>query len=311
MAKVLATQATLDFTLGDPGKMIIDIPRCLSLCNRKSFRSGYVYSVDYMEYIGTAGDVISVHQIPCTYVSMKAYDLGFRIWRKQRAEVLEETEGNISGRWSDFKPYYSQAHEDGTFAEVLPMGVSAAGAFNSAFSTANSEWNRATIVINDISAATTDNIEVGMLGADDLPNWYGSLCQAWVTTRSGVLNPDPMVPAAASSEWIARTGEASGEMSYEVINVVEAENDRPPYANEPDVVNTPIINGGELSVPGGVLMDTSTTGSTGRAVSLNGGLVPLGLIQLATAGQGAGIFRIHLTRGSYKGIAALPCGDFR
>ena len=69
-----------------------------------------------------------------------------------------------------------------------------------------------------------------------------------------------------------------------------------------------------FTVAGGVFSDRSVTGTTGRAVSLNGGLFPLGLIRLELAGASVGevapLFRIHMTRGEYKGVAALKCGDF-
>jgi hypothetical protein len=50
MAHPKLNTTTLDFR-GIEGMSIISIPRALSLLNRRSYRCGYVYSVDYIEFI--------------------------------------------------------------------------------------------------------------------------------------------------------------------------------------------------------------------------------------------------------------------
>jgi hypothetical protein len=176
----------------------------------------------------------------------------------------------------------------------------------------NAEWNHAEIVRNDHAAATTTTISVGMLGDDDLAaaTPYGSLMDAYGSTRVATLAPDPLLPTDASGSWITRTGEQSGEMSERVINLIEDENDFPPYANQNDVTLPPTYVGNGQSAPGGIMMDTSVTGTTGRAVSLNGGLVPLGLMVVTMGGGAGGILRVHCTRGDYKGVASVSMGDF-
>ena len=99
---------TLDFTI-DHGRGIISIPRCLSLLNRRSYRSGYVYSVDYVEYIGAAEDRFKTGCLPFSYPLFNAYKLGFENWLEQRAEAIDET-GIEPGKWSDFKPWFSEGH---------------------------------------------------------------------------------------------------------------------------------------------------------------------------------------------------------
>ena len=151
-----------------------------------------------------------------------------------------------------------------------------------------------------------------MLGTSAAP--YIGLIQEWGNTRSGTMAPDPLTPTALSLSPLSRTGEESSDMARDVLELVEEENDNPPYANEPDQAQPPIYVGG-TTVAAGVFSDRSVTGTTGRSVSLNGGLFPLGLIRLSVAGPAVGdtlpLFRIHMTRGEYKGVAALPCGDFR
>lgn len=312
MAKPKLNTVTLDFK-GSSGTSIIDIPRALSLVNRKSFRSGYVYSVDYIEYIGTKDDIVTIGKIPCGYPTLQAYKLGFAVWREQRSAAIGET--NVEpGKWSDFKPYYDQNHLSGAYPELIVRGLELQANFLELveLDVTGSEWNRATLVVNDDAAATTTNYEVGMLGGDDLANHYASLMEAYGDTRQATLSPDPMMPADASASWITKTGEAAAEMTGDVIDVLEAEGDLPPYANQTDPTLAPTYVGNSQSATSGMLVDTSVAGTTGRSVTLNGGLIPLGLLAVAVATSADDyVIRVHCTPGMYKGsVAALPMGDF-
>jgi len=301
----------LDFYSGEPGIKIVDCAKALSLYNRRSYRSGYVYSIDYIEYIGTVNDTVTIAVLPTTYGILGAYRLGYEAWLEQRSEAIDET-GIEPGKWSDFKPFYNEDHFQGAvggWPELEPRGMDGALTLQPLDQT-GAEWNRAELVHNDFAAATTTTIAIGMLGANNLPVFYGSLMNEYGVLRSPTLSPDPLVPGGASGSWITRTSEAAAAMSSAVINLVEDENDQPPYANQADVALAPTYVGNNESAPGGIMLDTSTAGTTGRSVNLNGGLVPLGLLAISTAG-GAYHLRVHMTRGSYKGVAAKSMGSFR
>jgi len=314
MARPQANNVVLDFTVPH-GSGVISIPRCLSLLNRKSYRAGYVYSVDFVEYIGHSEDTIRIGCLPMSYPLFSAYKLGFEVWKEQRAESIGET-GVQPGKWSDFKPYYSLSHMDGSMLEYTPVGIIDASLNLGPLDKTGSEWNLAEIVRNDPGAATVTTFNVGMLGNDDLAVQYGSLMNAYGDTRVATLSPDPVNPNVASTSWITRTGEQSTAMSSEVIELVDDENDVPPYANQtdPDGLGLPptYVGNGE-SAPGGLLVDLGVTGTTGRAVNLDGGLFPLGyMIFNADMKVEANVatLRIHCTRGTMKGVAALPMGNF-
>lgn len=314
MAHPVATQVDMEFVIPAPGESavtIIDVARSLSLINRKSLRSGYVYSIDYLEYIGMADDEITIFKIPEGYVTNRAWSNGFAVWRQQRSDAMDN-EGTSPGKWADFKCWMSEPHYLGAFPELLPTGMNAAATAIVDLATTGSEWNRADIVVNDVAAATTHDVAVGMLGAENSPS-YGALIQAWGDTRAGTVAPDPNQPGMLSLSWISRTGAESSDMSVDVLNLIEEENDNPPYANETDPANTAIYVGGSESAVGGVSHDSALVGTTGRAVGLSGGLFPLGLIGISCAGASLGtrILRIHVSRGKYKGVSALKIGDFR
>ncbi len=315
MAHPTATQVDLEFVVTDPGVAgvsIIDIPRALSLMNRKSLRSGYVYSIDYLEFIGLANDEISIFKIPEGYVTNRSWSNGFSIWRQQRSDAMDN-EGTSPGKWADFKCWMSEAHYLGTFPELFPLGMTASGISQTPLSAKGAEWNRADIVVNDVSAATTFDVAVGMLGEENPPS-YGALIQAWGDTRAGTVAPDPNQPGQLSISWISRTGAESSDMSVDVLNLIEEENDNPPYANETDAALAPVYVGGSESAVGGVSHDSALVGTTGRAVGLSGGLFPLGLIGVVLGGNTSEIpriLRIHVSRGKYKGVSALKIGDFK
>jgi hypothetical protein len=152
-----------------------------------------------------------------------------------------------------------------------------------------------------------------MLGDDDVVGQYGSLMHAYGVLRSPTLAPDPLTPVFASGSWITKTGEESSDMSTATIDIIEDANDNPPYANQTDTALSPTYVGNSQSAKAGLLMDMGFTGTTGRPVTLDGGLVPLGFIvvnaDMADIGNVATL-RVHCTRGTYKGVAALPMGDF-
>jgi len=315
MAHPQLNTVILDY-VGDPteGPKIIDIPKGLSIVNRKSYRSGYIYSVDFIEYIPDVGapgaqNEVTIAHLPNSYPILNAYQLGFENWKEQRAEAIGET-GIQPGRWSDFKPFYNEDHQNGTFGELEVRGIGTGFALQELDRTGG-EWNRAELIRNDVGAATTTTINVGMLGDDNLAAAYGSLIEAYGDTRVATLSPDPLLPVVASQSWITRTGEASAAMTLEVVDLIEDENERPPYANQNDVTLPPTyVGNSESHVPLGMLMDRAVTGSTGRAVNLDGGLVPLGLLAINVAGTELYTIRVHVTRGDYKGVAAKVMGDF-
>lgn len=310
MARPQLNTTVLDFANAEAGTFIVDCPRALSLYNRRAYRSGYVYSVDYIEYIGSAGDTIQISKIPENYNTLGAYKLGFHVWRQQRAEAIDES-GIEPGRWSDFKPWMCIEHTTGAFPELAPEGMNATLVLE-ALDQTGSEWDRADIAIHNLDptggVTTTSVLPVGMLG-EDSGSIYGGLIHAWGETRRQTLSPDPLLFEDADISWITRTGEASAAMSSDVLELIDTENDVPPYANQADTTKAPTYVGNGESAMRGVLVDTSVAGSTGRSVGLSGGLVPLGLLALKTTG-GPFVLRVHMSRGPYKGVAAMSMGSF-
>lgn len=311
MPRPQSNNVILDFVIPDGATdQYISIPQAMSLLNRKSYRDGYMYSVDYMEFIGRAGDILTVGKIPEGYTTIRAWQMGFEAWKNQRHNAMEETPGMSPGKWADFKCKFDVS--DNLANRLRPCGLTSGGGM-SLLITTGSNWEASSLQVNDAGAATTSQVFVGMLGP--VTASYGALCQTWGNTRAGTVAPQPLIPGLASDSWITKTGEESSEMAEDVLNVIEDDNDFPPYANEEDHTLTPIYVGGELTAPGGVMVDTTVLGTTGRPSSMNGGLIPLGQLKVypSWVDESPGpsrILRIHCTRGTYHGLAAMKMGDF-
>lgn len=324
MARPLSTQVDLGFicpvTNAGSNFFLVDIPRSLSLMNRKMYRAGYVYSVDSIQFICTAGVLASpfeveVWKIPEIYNAHNAYTLAYKQWKKQRSEVAESGEvanpskRSVMGKWSDFKLWYNENHKNGDYDELLPVGIDA-GSWNEI---SGGEWNRAEIVYYD-AANVAREMQIGMLGDDNTPN-YGGAIEAWGDVRPGVLTPDPLMYDDYSVSWIGHLGPAAEDLEQPVEDLIQDENDHPPYLFEEDPANDPKYVGASTVASDGVPHSLSLINTINENIFVNGGLFPLGMfvIKAPPSAQSSGEFKciVSLTRGEYKGVAALKMGDFR
>jgi len=305
-------QVDLGFELGVEAGVnlkIIDLARCLSLMNRKMYRSGMVYSIDGISVAcpNSVTNEFEVWKIPEIYNVSASYRLAFETWKEQRAEAAIDIGDSPSpmGRWSDFKLFYNENHLAGDYDEVFPEGIDA-GAWASI---TGGEWNRADIVYYD-AANAVHTMPIGMLGADNTPT-YGGVIEAWGDTRTGVMTPDPLLPDAFSESWIGHTGPAAEALEEPVQVLIADENDFPPYQFEADPTQDPKYTGASIATDG-VPHSVQLVNSVNQNTHISGGLFPLGFIVLKYFGLETSQMKliVHVTRGQYKGVAALPLGDF-
>lgn len=324
MARPLSTQVDLGFVcpVSDVGSnyFLVDLPRSLSLMNRKLYRAGYVYSVDSIQLVCTAGVLgspfeVEIWKIPEIYNAHKGYRLAYELWKNQRSEAAEsgEVDGVSSsspmGRWSDFKLWYNEDHKLGTYTELLPSGIDG----NSWGAISGGEWNRAEVVYYDAANAAQE-MQIGMLGADNTPN-YGGVIEAWGDIRPGVMTPDPLVYDEFSVSWVGHMGPAAESLEQPIEDLIQDENDLPPYLFEADPAVDPKYVGAGTVASDGVPHSLSLINTINENIFVNGGLFPLGMfvIKAPPSAQSSGEFKVivSVTRGEYKGVAALKMGDFR
>lgn len=318
MARPLSTQVDLAFEIDNLGTgtthVLVDCARALSLVNRKLFRAGYVYGIDQIEIVnnGQIDTDVEIWKIPEIYSAHSAYKLAYTQWKRQRSEAADnqsfEPDGkSVMGRWSDFKLYYNEQHALTNYVEVLPNAIDSGNWVD----ISGGEWNRAEIVYYDASN-TVREMSIGMLGDDNTPT-YGGCIEAWGDTRQGVLTPDPLVYDDYQTSWIGHTGPSSEDLEQPIENLIQDENDHPPYLFEADPTADPRYVGGSYVGADGVPHGIQTINAIFDNVIFAGGAFPLGMfvMKLQNADSPGPVkFMVHMSRGDYKGVAALKMGDF-
>lgn len=271
----------------------IDLAKDLSAINRRLYRQGRAYHVKKITVISTNtpnnGNRISVGTVPDSWVARNAWKRGFEMWNRQRKEVTK-TSGIKPGTYDDFKIYLTNDHRTGTVLTPKDNGGNALQL---------NEWNYATYVTPD-GTTSADNFEVYMLG--DHTGSAGArtavgLVKSYGESRTTVDTESPRTPSTASDDPLVNMFD-DGTHFDEVIDLIEGENDFPPY----DVVNYP---GSDGNMPKPLVVQ-DTTLVDGRAV-MGGFTAICGLLELETKSDvAADVFSVlvELSPGKYRGIAA-------
>ena len=91
------------FKVGDT-KKYIDLAAAISAMNGRLYRQGRMYHVANVTMHNTNGKVQSckLSTLPDTYTTQAAWHAMFDAWKDQRSRVLENSIGDITGKWSDF-----------------------------------------------------------------------------------------------------------------------------------------------------------------------------------------------------------------
>ena len=314
-AKIQKAQRTLTFNVPD-GTSYIDIAQALSMVNRKLYRQGMVYGIESIEFgyianpttvdivrvqASVAGDTWSVHN---------AHVKGKALWDEMNQLVLEDNP-SVAGTWADYKLYLDNQHV-GAGANLQP--VTQAGGY------LQGEWGYSTYVMPQHIVNTTTGEP---LAADETfghligPN-VGSigaftsvgLVKAYQESRATVQPEDPSVPAGMSESFFNLLTD-SGSQEPELADVIEAENDRPPY----DQAQYP---GGAFNAITPVIADVGYASVGSPHVAMASFVAQCGLIKITNESFENGAITpstielkclVTLMPGKYKGVAALPMGQ--
>lgn len=314
------------------GIAYIDVAQSLSMCNRKLFSQEKVYGIEKIDFsflptysettpgsgifesdydilqvwIRTAGDTWSVHN---------AWVKGQALHSEMQDLVLADNP-SIKGTWSDFKVFLDGDHRNavkgaGAPGNLLPI--------NGPGFVHEGEWDYTRFVLpqHEVDAAgvplPADETFVHLVGAD--VGTHGAflsagLVEAYSQSRSTVQNEDPSVPAGMSTSFFNLLTD-SGSQEPELADVIETENDRPPYDQDE-------YPGGKLNAPA-PWFESISTANVGHPNGVTPGfLAQCGLIEIRVTGfkDGFGVtptnqVNLFLTvaPGMYKGVAAIDMGQ--
>ena len=284
----------------------IDIAAGLSAINRRLYRQSRQYHIANISLIDTQGDTkVRFCTLPQVWTTSKAHKLMFDAWKDQRARALENSPSDVTGRWADFKAYYSNQHAKesreailaGQPGVVLPV-------FSDLDVIPGGEWE-----YSDISyikgGVEESNQTVWMMGnhiegATAQENGVGIL-QA-LEEMLAIPPEAPILPDIAKSV-IMSMNPATGDDNADTLANIRDDNDLSPY------LGTKVFGSDSTATNSESLvvreLGWSATGIA--SIPAMGFPVPLGLLEVRqddkTEGNTIGLI-IELVPGTYKGVHA-------
>ena len=301
----------------------IDTARELSRINRRLYDQGRMYAYQGLTFIWKAQAAVGAQTLTTielnvrtagnTWVVQNAFVKGKALWDEMQDLVLDDNP-SIAGKWHDFKVKLAKtAATNRTLAVLDGQGVEVAAG----------KWNYSTYVIPQHDVNPADGLPLApievtahLIGDDGTAAGVldkVSLVKAYQESRATVQPIDPNVPANMSTSFFNVLTD-SGSQEPELADVIEDENDEPPY----DADNYP---GGDTNanVPMTVAYSAiSQSEVDGRTM---GFIAPCGLleievkgydqdgVQFPVASMPAIDLLLHVAPGTYKGIAAIPMGQ--
>ena len=143
---------TFGFQSQDAGKerRFIDLSQCASIMNRRFYRQGLNWAVAGFKFLTTTPGQISIGKLPNTWVMSNAWEKGFRAWKKQQDQALEEND-SVKATYNDFKIFADADHLAAGFSSNL-LPHSGATLANPIQTAAPGEWEPSQIVIPNFTA---------------------------------------------------------------------------------------------------------------------------------------------------------------
>jgi len=294
--------------------VVIDVAKDLSATNRRLYRQGMQYYIQNVKIATGKGNVFSICATAGdTWMIHNAWKKGFALWRAQQREVNKVLPGS-SGKWADFKV-------DLWDGSSTPIDSIAGGD-----AATDDEWNLSNYVWDD--DGTERQPTFCIIGAT-APNTKIGLVQEYHISRSQVGTGslgDPPLPSEASDSIYAKSL-GTDEMTDMLIDVVESDNDLPPY-------NADEMIGGD-TVADEPLVQSMTFASELSPSNSGGFTAECGLIRISGSSKLTATFphstnndnnyddihyldenlddtliiQVMVAPGPYKGVMASPMGQ--
>ena len=298
----------------DP-RSYIDTARSLSRVNRRLYSQSRLFGYQGLTFIWRQNAAKSIQSIEVsvrtagnTWIVQNAHTKGHALWNEMQDLVLDDNP-SIKGKWHDYKVRLStQAVQ----ARTLDVKDSAGNNY------AAGEWALSTYVMpqHEVDPASglpkaADEVTACLIGLDS--SSIKSLVNAYQESRATVQPIDPNVPAGMSTSFFNLLTD-SGSQEPELADVIEDENDAPPYATD-DYPGGAVNASVPATVGYGAISASEVDGRIGGFVAPCG-LLEIGLkgyddagLEIPVADMPAIDILLHVAPGSYKGVAAIPMGQ--
>jgi len=308
----------------------VDTARELSKINRRLYSQSRMYGFQGLTFIwratGTAVTDLATLEVKIStagnsWVVQNAHTKGKALWNEMQDLVLDDNP-SVKGRWHDYKVKLDYLMTTGRLMNVTDVDGTAIKP---------GEWDYATYVMpeHDVDPVTglpldADEYAPTLIGIDTsvartppATGFTGNRClvTAYEQSRATVQPTDPNVPAGLSTSFFNLLTD-SGSQEPELADVIEDENNTPPYDDDEYVgSDTNGVNG--CIVGYGAISAAEVDGRIGAFVA------PCGLMEIHVTGyDGNGVeitdldtkmpdidIILHVAPGMYKGVASVPMGQ--
>lgn len=227
------------FKADNNGTYYIDLAKALSQQERRLHRQKAVYTVYGGFFVDSQGNRCNLNTAPMTWVTKRAVNRGFAMWRKMTAKTLEDAGASSKSKYRDFKVYLDNQH--GT--PLLPLDAS-----DNDFNVGTlPEWDYATLVSEDPEPGAQPGDPTGFelmicgKSAGTPPDWSRvSLVQSWIDSRAPPEDSQPNNIPNISDPLMNLFDD--GDAMDDRITIINSENDAPPY-DEDNVFGSTEANG--------------------------------------------------------------------
>lgn len=227
------------FKADNNGTYYIDLAKALSLQERKLHRQKNIYTVYGGFFVDGQGQRIDINVAPNTWVTRRAVNRGFAMWRKMTAKTLQDAGASSKSKYRDFKVFLNTSHG------VQPMlPVDADG--NNLYTSSGPEWDYSTLTTADpatspdgtssnppgsnLELGTPDQYELMIVGQHSgaNPNWTRiSLVQSWVDSRPSPEADQPNNIPDVTDPLMNLFDD--GDVQDDRLAIINSEGDAAPY----------------------------------------------------------------------------------
>ena len=207
------------------GTFYIDLAKALSLQERKMHRQKQVYTVYGGYFVDSDGNRIDINTAPMTWVTKRAINRAFAMWRRMTAKALDDAQATSKSRYRDFKVYLD--NQMGS-SPLVPLDASNNDLFNNSV-----EWDYSTLTSDDPDGpggAAPDAFDLQIVGphAGADPNWTRiGLIESWVNSRTQPLSPAPNDIEDVTDPLMNLFD--AGDALDDRLQIISSEGDQPPY----------------------------------------------------------------------------------
>ena len=263
------------------GTFYIDLWKALSLQERKLHRQKQICTVYGGYFVDGDGQRIDINTAPLTWVTKRAVNRGFAMWRKMTAQALDDAGATSKSKYRDFKVFLDNQMG---ISPLLPVDAGS----NNLYTSTIGEWDFSTLTSADPDGpggTPADQYDLMICGphtgAD--PNWTRiGLVQSWVDSRPAPQNFDPTNIPNVNDPLVNLFDE--GDVLDDKLSIINLEGDSAPY-DELTMFGMAAASGGSNN-----LQRQSTaqpTANTTLVAPIHGFQALCGLIQVQVGTDGA------------------------